>query len=58
MILKKIEFSVLDSERKEDSEEKEESVLLKLDPSNFECDNLIYAPRIFLVSSETKIRKQ
>ncbi|MEE3440640.1 hypothetical protein [Ruminococcus sp.] len=58
MIVKKIEFSIKDVNKVLDSENKESRVQLILDSTNEEVNNLIYAPRKYLVSYESIIRKQ
>jgi hypothetical protein len=58
MIVKKVEFNVLNVKKILSSDGKESKVLLTLDPSNEESENVIYAPNTFLISYESIIRKQ
>jgi hypothetical protein len=58
MIIKKVEFNVLNVKKILDSAGKESGVLLTLDSSNEECFNVNNAPQKILVSYESIIRKQ
>lgn len=58
MILKKVEFNVLNVKKILDDEGKELKVALVLDPSNDENFNIVNAPKSYLVSYESIIRKQ
>lgn len=58
MILKKVEFNVVNIKKILNKEGKEERVLLILDPSNDECFDIVNSKNRYLTNYESIIRKQ
>ena len=55
---KVIEFNILNVAKKIDSVGKEEKIVLTLDPTEEACEDIVYAPKKYLISYESIIRKQ